>query len=129
MADDVAELLADARDGSRAALARLLSLAERGGEAAREVGRRAHVRGGTARTIGMTGAPGAGKSTLTNALCRAMRDDGERVAVLAIDPSSPFSGGAILGDRVRMGDHTLDDAVFIRSMATRGHLGGLAVAA
>jgi LAO/AO transport system kinase len=76
----------------------------------------------------MTGAPGAGKSTLTNALCRVMREGGERVAVLAIDPSSPYSGGAILGDRVRMTDHALDDGVFIRSMATRGHLGGLALA-
>ena len=124
----VGELLAAARDGRRPALARLLSMVERGGDDAREVGACAHGLGGTAYTVGMTGAPGAGKSTLTNALCRRVRDDGERVAVLAIDPSSPFSGGAILGDRVRMGDHTLDDGVFIRSMATRGHLGGLALA-
>ena len=86
------------------------------------------IRGGQAYTVGITGAPGAGKSTLTNALCAAVREAGDRIAVLAIDPSSPFSGGAILGDRIRMGDHTLDDGVFIRSMATRGHLGGLSLA-
>jgi LAO/AO transport system kinase len=81
--------------------------------------------------VGMTGAPGGGKSTLTSDIVRTVRcgGRGDRVAVLAIDPSSPFSGGAILGDRVRMGDHALDDGVFIRSMATRGHMGGLAVAA
>lgn len=84
--------------------------------------------GGSAYTIGVTGAPGAGKSTLTSAYCRVVRALGERIAVLSIDPSSPFSGGAILGDRVRMSEHTLDDGVFIRSMATRGHLGGLALA-
>ena len=86
-------------------------------------------RGPAAYTVGITGAPGAGKSTLTNALLREIRRADQRVAVLAIDPSSPFSGGAILGDRLRMGDHALDDGVFVRSMATRGHLGGLAVAA
>jgi LAO/AO transport system kinase len=124
----VGELLAAARDGRRPALARLLSMVERGGDDARAVGACAHGLGGSAYTVGMTGAPGAGKSTLTNALCRRVRADGDKVAVLAVDPSSPFSGGAILGDRVRMGDHTLDDGVFIRSMATRGHLGGLALA-
>jgi LAO/AO transport system kinase len=124
----VAELLAEAREGRRPALARLLSMVERGGDDARAVGACAHDLGGTAYTVGVTGAPGSGKSTLTNALCRTIRDDGDKVAVLAVDPSSPFSGGAILGDRVRMGDHTLDDGVFIRSMATRGHLGGLALA-
>ena len=79
--------------------------------------------------MGITGAPGAGKSTLTDRLISVVRNSGGEVAVLAIDPSSPYSGGAILGDRVRMGDHYLDPGVFIRSMATRGHLGGLAVAA
>ena len=79
--------------------------------------------------MGITGAPGAGKSTLTDRLIGVIRESGDEVAVLAIDPSSPYSGGAILGDRVRMGDHYLDAGVFIRSMATRGHLGGLAVAA
>jgi LAO/AO transport system kinase len=110
------------------ALARLLSLVERGGEAARAVGRLAFPRGGRSYTVGITGAPGAGKSTLTSALIARARAAGHRVAVLAIDPSSPFSGGAILGDRVRMGDHVLDDGVFIRSMASRGHLGGLSLA-
>jgi LAO/AO transport system kinase len=123
------DLAAAARSGDRAALARLLSLVERGGDAAREVGRLTHGQGVDAYTVGLTGSPGAGKSTLTNALVGVVRRAGERVAVLAVDPSSPFSGGAILGDRVRMGDHATDDGVFIRSMATRGHLGGLAVAA
>ncbi len=124
----VADLLSRATDGDRAALARLLSWVERGGDGAREVARAAFPRAGGAHTVGITGAPGAGKSTLTNALCGQVRAAGEQVAVLAIDPSSPFTGGAILGDRVRMGDHTLDDGVFIRSMATRGHLGGLSLA-
>ncbi|MDN5804147.1 MAG: methylmalonyl Co-A mutase-associated GTPase MeaB, partial [Microlunatus sp.] len=82
-----------------------------------------------ARVIGLTGAPGVGKSTTVAALITALRAQGHRVAVLAVDPSSPFSGGALLGDRVRMQQHALDTGVFIRSMATRGHLGGLAVAA
>ena len=128
MADDPVELLAGARDGDRAALARLLSLVERGGADGRAVGRLTHPAGGAAYTVGLTGAPGAGKSTLTDALLRVVRADDDRVAVLAIDPSSPFSGGAILGDRVRMSDHATDDGVFIRSMATRGHLGGLSLA-
>jgi LAO/AO transport system kinase len=125
----VDDLIEAARRGDRGALARLLSIVERGGETAREVGRSVHGLGDGAYTVGITGAPGSGKSTLTSALIDLLRRRGERVAVLAIDPSSPFSGGAILGDRVRMGDHALDEGVFIRSMATRGHLGGLAVAA
>ncbi|MBI2709307.1 MAG: methylmalonyl Co-A mutase-associated GTPase MeaB [Actinobacteria bacterium] len=128
MPRDAQALLARARDGDRAALARLLSIVERGGARAHEVGRRCHPLGGRTYTLGMTGAPGAGKSTLTNALIVELRRTGRQVAVLAVDPSSPFSGGAILGDRVRMGDHVLDPGVFIRSMATRGHLGGLALA-
>jgi LAO/AO transport system kinase len=125
-----ADLVDAVRAGDRAALARVLSLVERGGDDARAVGRAAHGGAvGDAFTLGVTGAPGAGKSTLTSALVDEVRRTGDRVAVLAVDPSSPFSGGALLGDRVRMGDHTLDDGVFIRSMATRGHLGGLAVAA
>jgi LAO/AO transport system kinase len=128
MADDPADLLARARSGDRGALARLLSLVERGGTGARAVGRLTHPLGGQAYTIGLTGAPGAGKSTLTSALVRRVRADGVSIAVLAIDPSSPFTGGAILGDRVRMQDHVGDDDVFIRSMATRGHLGGLSLA-
>jgi LAO/AO transport system kinase len=123
------DLLAAARQGDRSALARLLSIIERGGDGARQVGRATHGLGIEATTVGITGAPGAGKSTLTSALIDVVRAAGDRVAVLAIDPSSPFTGGAILGDRVRMGEHALDDGVFIRSMATRGHLGGLAVAA
>jgi LAO/AO transport system kinase len=127
-APDAEPLLDAARDGDRAALARLISLVERGGAGAHAVGRAAHPRGGNAYTVGLTGAPGAGKSTLTNALVGEIRGTGDRVGVLAVDPSSPFTGGAILGDRVRMGDHALDDGVYIRSMATRGHLGGLALA-
>jgi LAO/AO transport system kinase len=123
------QLLTGAIDGDRAALARVLSLVERGGDPARAVARALDGRGEKAYTVGITGSPGAGKSTLTSALIDVVRAGGQRVAVLAVDPSSPFTGGAILGDRVRMGDHALDDQVFVRSMATRGHLGGLAVAA
>ena len=123
-----AELFDAARQGDRTALARILSLVERGGDDARELGRLAHAHSGSATTVGITGAPGAGKSTLTSALVSELRAAGEQVAVLAVDPSSPYTGGAILGDRVRMGDHALDDGVFIRSMATRGHLGGLSLA-
>lgn len=123
-----ADLFADARGGDRAAIARLLSLVERGGDEAREIARLASPHGGDAYTVGLTGAPGAGKSTLTSATIGHLRARGEEVAVLAIDPSSPFTGGAILGDRVRMQDHATDPGVFIRSMATRGHLGGLSLA-
>jgi LAO/AO transport system kinase len=122
-------LLSAARDGDRAALARLLTIIERGGEPARHVGRLAYPLGGHGYTVGMTGAPGSGKSTLTSALIGHVRSLGSEVAVLAVDPSSPFTGGAILGDRVRMQDHATDPGVFIRSMATRGHLGGLTLAA
>ena len=125
---DPASLLDAARAGDRAALARLLSKAERGGDEARSVSAVTSAVAGQAITVGITGAPGAGKSTLTSALVREMRSSAVTVGVLAIDPSSPFTGGAILGDRVRMDEHALDDEVFIRSMATRGHLGGLAVA-
>src|SRR3954447_16744423 len=106
----------------------MLSIVERGGDDAQEVGRLAHPLGGGTYTVGLTGAPGAGKSTLTTRLVAALREAGDEVAVLAVDPSSPFTGGAILGDRVRMQEHALDSGVFIRSMATRGHLGGLALA-
>ncbi|MGH9068423.1 MAG: methylmalonyl Co-A mutase-associated GTPase MeaB [Acidimicrobiales bacterium] len=121
-------LVERAAQGDRGALARLLSLVERGGFQAREVGRLAYPRGGRAHTIGITGPPGAGKSTLADGLIARARAEGREVGVLAVDPSSPFSGGALLGDRVRMQGHALDDGVFIRSMATRGHLGGLALA-
>ena len=121
-------LFAAARAGDRAAGARLLSLVERGGDEARAVGRAAAPLASAAYTVGITGSPGAGKSTLTSAVIGRVRAAGDRVAVLAIDPTSPFTGGAILGDRVRMQDHATDEGVFIRSMATRGHLGGLALA-
>ena len=126
---DVSALFDLARDGNRPALARLLSLIERGSDGARQVGALAYPLAGHGYTVGITGAPGAGKSTLTSALVGTMRAAELRLGVLAIDPSSPFTGGAILGDRVRMQEHALDDQVFIRSMATRGHLGGLALAA
>lgn len=122
------ELFQAALDGDRASLARLLSLIERGDEQAREIGRLAYPRSGAGYTVGLTGAPGAGKSTLTSAIIGHLRSLELEIAVLAIDPSSPFTGGAILGDRVRMQDHATDPGVFIRSMATRGHLGGLSLA-
>ncbi len=129
---DPAALFEAARGGDQAALARLLSLVERGGPASRAVAGLAYASPGDAYTVGITGAPGAGKSTLTDRLVTLARqvglDGGAPVAVLAVDPSSPYSGGAILGDRVRMPSHALDEGVYIRSMATRGHLGGLAVA-
>ena len=125
---DADHLVAAAGEGDRGALARLISLIERGGEDARAVGRLTYVRGGNAYTVGITGAPGAGKSTLTAGLIGLVRATGEQVGVLAVDPSSAATGGAVLGDRVRMQDHALDPGVFIRSMATRGHLGGLALA-
>jgi LAO/AO transport system kinase len=124
---DPEALLAAAQAGDRSALARLITWVEQGGARARSVGR-VTFRHGAAYTVGITGAPGSGKSTLTSALVSQVRAGGDQVGVLAIDPSSPFTGGALLGDRVRMGAHVLDDGVFIRSMATRGHLGGLALA-
>jgi LAO/AO transport system kinase len=125
---DPTELFANAVTGDRGALARLLSLIERGGDDARTIGRLTYPKSGNAYTVGITGAPGAGKSTLTSAVIGHLRAQDLNVAVLAIDPSSPFTGGAILGDRVRMQDHAIDTGVFIRSMATRGHLGGLSLA-
>ena len=125
---DPEALFSAALQGDRAATARLLSLIERGGEPGRVVGRLAYPKSGEGYTVGLTGAPGAGKSTLTSATIGHLRSLDLEVAVLAIDPSSPFTGGAILGDRVRMQDHATDPGVFIRSMATRGHLGGLSLA-
>jgi len=126
---DPAQLLEAARAGERRALARLLSLVEAGGWRGRAVATLAYRSGAEPRTVGITGAPGAGKSTLTGRLLGAVRASGaEQVAVLAIDPTSPYSGGAMLGDRVRMQDYATDRGVYIRSMATRGHLGGLSVA-
>ena len=106
-------------------MARLISLVEDGHPALRELMAALAPHSGTAHVIGITGSPGVGKSTSTNALVGAFRQRGKRIGVLAVDPSSPFSGGALLGDRVRMQDHALDPEVYIRSMASRGHLGGL----
>jgi LAO/AO transport system kinase len=124
----VPNLVARAQQGERRAIARLISLVEDGGEDLAEVMHELYPHTGRAYTIGITGAPGSGKSTLTERLVARIRADERSVGVLAIDPSSPFSGGALLGDRVRMQSHALDSAVFIRSMATRGHLGGLSLA-
>ncbi len=112
--------------GERRAVARALTRVEDGSEQQlREVVAAIHPATGRAQLVGITGSPGVGKSTLTSRLVSSWRATGRTVAVLAVDPSSPFSGGALLGDRVRMQDHALDDGVFIRSMASRGHLGGL----
>lgn len=129
MAVDPAALVADLDAGDRRALARLLTLVEDGSaEERRAVAAVLAPRAGRARVIGVTGPPGVGKSTLTAALAAALRQRGRRVAVLAVDPSSPLTGGALLGDRVRMQHLHDDDDVFVRSMAARGHLGGLAAA-
>ncbi|MFI4986663.1 MAG: methylmalonyl Co-A mutase-associated GTPase MeaB [Alphaproteobacteria bacterium] len=112
-------------DGDRAALARALTAVESEGSAAAPVLRAIHNRLGNSRVVGVTGAPGAGKSTLVNAYVRELRRRGVKVGVVAVDPSSPLSGGAILGDRIRMSEHSADPGVFVRSLAARGHLGGL----
>jgi LAO/AO transport system kinase len=122
---DVPALVESARAGSPRAVARLISLVEDAHPALREVMAALAPHTGNAHIIGITGSPGVGKSTSTNALVAAYRAQGKRIGVLAVDPSSPFSGGALLGDRVRMQDHALDPEVYIRSMASRGHLGGL----
>lgn len=122
-----ADLLRDAQAGRKAALARAISLVENQRAGYREFLHALHPRVGRAHRMGITGPPGAGKSTLVTALIRHYRGRGERVAVVAVDPTSPFTGGALLGDRIRMGDVGLDGGVFIRSMATRGSLGGLAL--
>jgi LAO/AO transport system kinase len=114
--------------GEPRALARAITLVEEGGADGREVARQTFTRAGSAHVIGITGVPGAGKSTLVDGLAAVYRRGGERVGVVAVDPSSAFSGGALLGDRVRMQRHATDPGVFIRSMATRQHLGGLAEA-
>jgi LAO/AO transport system kinase len=132
--NDIPALVAGARDGDPRAVARLISLIEAGTESVDAHGRLREVAAalaphtGNARVIGLTGSPGVGKSTTTNEVVRAFRAAGKRVGVLAVDPSSPFTGGAILGDRVRMQDHATDPGVYIRSMSSRGHLGGLAAA-
>jgi len=125
---DPIALFEAAREGKRLALARLMSLVERGGDEARVLGAHTYSQVGAAYTVGMTGAPGSGKSSLAAELASVVRSEQQRLAILAVDPSSPFTGGAILGDRVRMQDHVTDDGIYIRSMATRGHLGGLSLA-
>ncbi|MEU1372937.1 methylmalonyl Co-A mutase-associated GTPase MeaB [Streptomyces triculaminicus] len=126
---DVPALVEQARDGRPRAVARLISLVEGASPQLREVMAALAPLTGGAYVVGLTGSPGVGKSTSTSALVSAYRRMGKRVGVLAVDPSSPFSGGALLGDRVRMSEHASDPGVYIRSMATRGHLGGLAWAA
>ncbi|MEU7180102.1 methylmalonyl Co-A mutase-associated GTPase MeaB [Streptomyces celluloflavus] len=126
---DVPQLVEQARQGRPRAVARLISLVEGAAPELREVMAALAPLTGNAYVVGLTGSPGVGKSTTTSALVSAYRKAGKRVGVLAVDPSSPFSGGALLGDRVRMTEHASDPGVYIRSMATRGHLGGLAWAA
>lgn len=126
--DKVADLFRRARLGDRSALARLISFVEREIEVLSFVPKELRTEGTHSYLVGITGPPGAGKSTLTDRLVASYRGQDDEVAVLAIDPTSPYSGGAILGDRVRMQSHALDSKVYIRSMATRGSLGGLAVA-
>ncbi|MFB7631829.1 methylmalonyl Co-A mutase-associated GTPase MeaB [Streptomyces sp. NPDC056149] len=126
---DVPQLVEQARQGRPRAVARLISLVEGAAPELREVMAALAPLTGNAYVVGLTGSPGVGKSTTTSALVTAYRKAGKRVGVLAVDPSSPFSGGALLGDRVRMSEHASDPGVYIRSMATRGHLGGLAWAA
>ncbi|HSL65521.1 MAG TPA: methylmalonyl Co-A mutase-associated GTPase MeaB [Gaiellaceae bacterium] len=122
-------LVAGVRDGDRRALARAITLVENGEPLAYEVVRELYGETGGAYTVGVTGPPGVGKSSLLSALVRHVRAAGRTVGVVSVDPSSPFSRGALLGDRIRLADHFLDPDVFIRSMGTRGHLGGLSEAA
>ena len=121
-------MLANGRQGDKRSTSRLISAIERGGQEAGAVLSQIWSSTGKARIIGVTGPPGAGKSTMTDKLAKYWRSKGLRVGIVAVDPTSPFTGGAILGDRVRMGDLTLDEGVFIRSMGTRGQLGGLSSA-
>src|SRR6202023_2506856 len=114
--------------GDVRALARAISLAEDRDPQASQLVAELQPHTGNAYLVGLTGAPGTGKSTLADALVKVIRDRQQTVGVIAVDPSSPFTGGAVLGDRIRMGRHTLDKGVFIRSMGARGHLGGLAAA-
>jgi GTPase len=129
MADTKPSLAERLLAGDKRALARGISLVEDDDPEGWELVREVYPRTGNASVVGFTGPPGAGKSTLIGALIRLQRERDRSVAVLSIDPSSPFRGGALLGDRIRLSEHFLDPGVFIRSMATRGALGGLAEAA
>ncbi len=124
-----AELLARLADGDTRAAGRLITRAESGAEEARDALAQVYHRAGRSHIIGITGVPGSGKSTLVGKLARLMRDRGDKVGIVAVDPSSPYSGGAILGDRIRMTELANDPGIFIRSMATRGATGGMARAA
>ena len=126
--DEVRDVVGAVRSGRPRALGRLISWIENASPALPMIMKELAPDTGRAHVVGLTGAPGVGKSTTATSLVRALRARYERVGVLAVDPSSPFSGGALLGDRVRMQEHALDPDVYIRSMATRGHLGGLAAA-
>src|SRR5258705_2913166 len=119
-------LAAGVRAGDKRALARAITLVENSDPLAYEVVREVYPETGRAYAVGITGPPGVGKSSLISSLVRHVREDGKTVGVISVDPSSPFSQGALLGDRIRLSDHFLDPGVFIRSMGTRGHLGGLA---
>lgn len=127
-APDVDTLLANGQQGDKRSTSRLISAIERGGQEAQAVLAKLWPHTGKAKIVGVTGPPGAGKSTMTDKLAKHWRAQGLKVGIVAVDPTSPFTGGAILGDRVRMGDLTLDEGVFIRSMGTRGQLGGLSSA-
>lgn len=122
------QVVAGVREGRRRAIGRAITMAESLGPEGRAVMRALHPRAGRAMRVGITGSPGAGKSTLSAALVRLLRGRGMTVAIVSVDPTSPFTHGAVLGDRIRLVDHFLDDGVFIRSMASRGHLGGLSEA-
>lgn len=122
------EVIAGVRAGERRAIGRAISMVERLGDEGRAIASALHPETGRAWRVGVTGAPGVGKSTLVAALIRVLRARGRRVAVVSVDPTSPFTRGAVLGDRIRLVDHFLDPGVFIRSMASRGHQGGLAEA-
>ena len=123
------DLAAGVRGGDRRALARAISLVEDGDPVAYDLVRRLYPQTGSAFVVGVTGPPGVGKSSLISALVRHVREAGSTVGVISVDPSSPFTHGALLGDRIRLSDHFLDPEVYIRSMGTRGHLGGLSEAA